>query len=84
MPNMTRIEPKKNLIELQDEYSAAVLAARHKWAHRPNGGHAHRTRRAAFRRLAAGLKRWEFSDAQIRQAAKDADDMAHLLWLCGE
>jgi len=68
----------KNLIALQDEYSAAVLAAKHQ------GGRAHRVLPAARKRLAARLTRWGFTDTQVTRAIKQAEDMAHLAWLCGE
>lgn len=80
---MKRIEPKLNLIAIQDALVLDVNCALAKWAHRPGsawayGGHAERSIRAAKRKARLALAKWELSPAQIEQAIKDAMDMAEL------
>lgn len=82
---MRRIEPKLNLIQIQDRYVARVNAAYGRWSHRirthvwgVSGGHYSRARGAAHREAAQDLRKWGFTDAQIAQVIKDADDVAKL------
>ncbi len=80
------MKPKPNLINIQDEYIAAINAGIARWAHRPKnhstigGGHADRIARGSRHKAEKQLRRIGFHDkSQINQALKDADDMATLL-----
>ena len=69
----------KSLIAIQQEYIDTVNAGHARWAHRPKGGHLHRSYRGARH---AAEKAFQchgcFTPAQIDQMIRDARDMAEL------
>ncbi len=73
------------LIGIQDEYVETVNAGIARWSHARKsypgdlGGHANRIASGAWRVAARKLRRWGFSEPQIRVALKDAWDMASLI-----
>jgi hypothetical protein len=80
----TSLEPNKNMIQIQDEFVATVNAGFSRWSHRKPwagrqaGGHFGRIWSGAYRKAAKALALWGFTDKQIREIIKDADDMAKL------
>ena len=67
-----------NLIQVQEEYIRAVNAGYRRWSHRPDGGHARRIRRGAWRRATRRLGRLGYTQWQIPQLIRDAEDIAQL------
>ena len=66
------------LTQIQEQYIETVNAGIARWSHRKNGGHADRVRRGAFHQAEKQLNRLGFNQDQIKQAIKDARDMAEL------
>lgn len=68
----------RNLQQIQDEYIAACNAALDRWSHRVNGGHSHRSVRAARRKAERALSRWGFNANQIAAIMRDVNGMLAL------
>ena len=68
----------KNLQQIQDEYIAACNATLDRWSHRRNGGHSHRSMRAARRKMESAIIRWGYTPKQAAQIIRDADDILAL------
>ena len=66
------------LIAIQDEYIQTVNAGIARWSHRKDGGHSGRITSGAYRLAARKLQRLGMSTEQIKQAIRDAKDMAEL------
>lgn len=76
LPFMKR--SSNTLIGIQEEYMDRVSTANSRWSHRRDGGHAGRSRRAAYRQALKALRGLEYSETQARLAIKDAQDMVVL------
>ena len=73
-----------NLIDIQDRYVERWLVAKRR-AERKNTSRGLGVAQAAARRqLIRNLRDLDYDDAQIWAAFNDAQNMAHLRWMCGE
>lgn len=73
----------KTMIAIQDEYIETINIAHGRWSHRKGlngrpGGHYDRIRRGARKRATAALMSLTFTEEQIRQILRDAEDVADL------
>ena len=68
----------RNLQNIQDEYIAACNTALDRWSHRRNGGHSHRSIRAARRKAESAIALWGFNTSQVKAIMRDANDILAL------
>jgi hypothetical protein len=68
----------QTLTEIQDEYIATVNAGLARWSHRKDGGHSSRILRGAYHKAKRELHRLGMDAEQIKNAIRDARDMAEL------
>lgn len=71
----------RSLIQIQDQYVETVNAGYARWSHRKNGGHRPRINRGARHVAEKQLRKWGFTEPQIDQIIRDAQDMAQLIRL---
>ncbi len=69
----------KTLTQIQQEYIDTCNTAMDRWSHRKGGGQSHRTIGAARKKAMTAFRKFGcFSEDQVRQMMRDAQDLLEL------